>query len=127
MTSKTATPSPPAVPTDPWAEAHAPWIPAPGTRAERAKAQQFQKPRLWEHILRDDRARLAAVARDVLDGPAFDFPGRLLEQLRARAAAAQTAAEREPWHRLEGLVSRHLGLLPDLLTRVQSLPAEAAR
>jgi hypothetical protein len=127
------TPAPPVahstdVLPDPWKNARASWIPLSGDRAARAKAAEVRKPLLWEYvILGYERGRLAALARDVVDGPAFDFGGRLIAQLRARAAAAPTAGERAQWSHLEAVLSRHLELLPDLLTRIQSLPAAAAR
>jgi len=113
---------------DPWASAPASWVPLPGTRADRAKAQQFLKPCLWEHIVRpEDRALVAQLAREVLDvEPAVGhaFGGRLLDRLRARGAAAMSDAERQRLHGLDCLVSDQLASTLDLLARLQALRNE---
>lgn len=129
MTIETAAPAVTDPPRDPWLAAHAPWIPAPGDRATRAKAQQFQKPLLWEFVIHpEDRALLAQLAGEVLDaepGVGHAFAARLLERLRARQAAARTEDERERLHSLDVLLSRELSALPDLLRCLRTLRAEA--
>jgi hypothetical protein len=124
MTIKTATPALPDSPHDPWAAAPASWLAPAGDRAARERVRQsLQKPRLWQYIIAPaDRGLLAAVAGAVVDGPAFSFAARVLEELRRRGAAARTAEERARLHQLEVVLSRHVADLPDLLMHARALP-----
>jgi hypothetical protein len=116
--------------TDPWAHAAASWVPLPGTRADRAQAQSFLKPALWQHVIcPEDRALLAQLAGEVLDadpGVGHAFAARLLERLRVRQGAATSESEQAQLHNLDALVSRHLASLPDLLRCLRAFRAEAA-
>ncbi len=115
-------------PRDPWERAPASWVPLPGDRAARALAQQFQKPLMWEHIVRpEDRALVAQLAGEVLErepGVGYAFGGRLLERLRARRDQTRHPAQREPLNALEMILSRELHLLPDLRDRAIALRAQ---
>jgi hypothetical protein len=125
MTTKAMTPNLTNMPRDPWASAPASWVPLPGTRADRAKAQHFQKPRLWEDVVRpEDRALVARLAAEVLATEphvGHAFAARMLERLRTEGAAARTTAERERLHALDVILSNQLGRLPDLLARLRAL------
>jgi hypothetical protein len=125
MMTKTTAPVETDLPGDPWASAPASWTPLPGSRADRARAQSFLKPVLWEFIVRpEDRGLIAQLAFEVLKTEptvGHAFGGRMLERLRARRDAARAMAERQRLHGLDVLLSRHLAALPDLLARARAL------